>query len=317
MKYFSPLLPFIAGWGLLLVSETFFGVALVNGLAQLVLFALVVNLPTWRTGRMSYVDIGWPLGVAMIGLITWVVSSVASGASSGGYAPRIAAVSGVYLFIGLRMGLAALHMWRLGKLKVEFPRYEYQKRRWERANKTNVPLAMQVEVSVQGLANASYLAFPAFIIASNSSATLSAFEVIGLVVWVSAYGIESVADAQKLRFLRDMKKAGKTNQVCDVGLWRYSRHPNYFAEWMVWNGLVIAAIPSWWALRESGHVIVWLLLAAGLLFVSRAMYATLVYYTGAVPSEYFSAQKRPAYVDYQRQTNMFFPGPVKRGPRAG
>ncbi|MEM7435282.1 MAG: DUF1295 domain-containing protein [Myxococcota bacterium] len=315
MKYFSPLLPFIAGWGLLLVSETFSRIGLINGVAQLILFALVVNLPTWRTGRMSYVDIGWPLGVALIGLVTWIFSGAALGASSGGYTPRVVAVSGVYLFIGLRMGLGALHMWRLGKLKVEFPRYEYQKLRWERAKKTNIPLAMQVEVSVQGGANASDRAFPAFIIASNPRDALSVFEVVGLVVWVSAYGIESVADAQKLRFLRDMKKAGKANQVCDVGLWRYSRHPNYFAEWMVWNGLLIAAIPSWWALRGSEHLIVWALLGAGLLFVSRAMYATLVYYTGAVPSEHFSVQKRPAYADYQRQTNMFFPGPVKRGSR--
>lgn len=42
------------------------------------------------------------------------------------------------------------------------------------------------------------------------------------------------------------------------------------------------------------------------------MYTTLVHYTGAVPSEHFSVQKRPEYKEYQRQTNMFFPGPVKR-----
>lgn len=55
----------------------------------------------------------------------------------------------------------------------------------------------------------------------------------------------------------------------------------------------------------------WLLLGAGLLFVSRIMYTTLVHYTGAAPSEHFSVQKRPEYKKYQRQTNMFFPGPVK------
>ena len=58
--YFTPLLPFVAGWLLLLVTEQFFALSLVNGVAQLVLFAFVVCLPTWRTGRMSYVDIGWP-----------------------------------------------------------------------------------------------------------------------------------------------------------------------------------------------------------------------------------------------------------------
>merc|ERR1711965_1222194 len=98
---------------------------------------------------------------------------------------------------------------------------------------------------------------------------------------------------QKLNFLRAMRKAGKQNQVCNVGLWKYCRHPNYFAEWMVWNGLVIAAIPSWLALRSAENTLVWVLLGAGLLFTSRMMYSTLVYLTGAVPSEYYSAQKRP------------------------
>jgi steroid 5-alpha reductase family enzyme len=304
MKYLSPLFPFIAGWILLLFTNALSSIGIVNGVAQLTLFAFVVNLPTWRTGRMSYVDIGWPLGLAVIGVVTLVLSE--------GYWPRTALVSGVYLFVGLRMGIGALHMWKRGKLKVEFPRYEYQRLRWQRAGKTNVPLAMQVEALVQGLANASYLAFPALIIGSNPNPSISIFEIIGLVVWASAFAMESVADAQKLKFLRQMKKAGKGNQVCNVGLWRYSRHPNYFAEWMVWNALVIASIPSWLELRSSEDFIVWLLLGAGLLFASRIMYATLVYYTGAVPSEHFSVQKRPEYEEYQRQTNMFFPGPIKR-----
>ena len=304
MKYLSPLFPFIAGWILLLFTNALSSIGIVNGVAQLTLFAFVVNLPTWRTGRMSYVDIGWPLGLAVIGVVTLVLSE--------GYWPRTALVSGVYLFVGLRMGIGALHMWKRGKLKVEFPRYEYQRLRWQRAGKTNVPLAMQVEALVQGLANASYLAFPALIIGSNPNPSISIFEIIGLVVWASAFAMESVADAQKLKFLRQMKKAGKGNQVCNVGLWRYSRHPNYFAEWMVWNALVIASIPSWLELRSSEDFIVWLLLGAGLLFASRIMYATLVYYTGAVPSEHFSVQKRPEYEEYQRQTNMFFPGPIER-----
>ena len=51
--YLIPLLPFIAGWLLLLITEQFFVLSLVNGVAQLILFAIVVCLPTWRTGRRS------------------------------------------------------------------------------------------------------------------------------------------------------------------------------------------------------------------------------------------------------------------------
>ena len=76
---------------------------------------------------------------------------------------------------------------------------------------------------------------------------------------------------------------------------------------MVWNGLVIAAIPSWIALRGLESDLVWFFLGIGLLLASKFMYTTLVYTTGAVPSEYFSAQKRPGYKDYQKETNRFFP----------
>lgn len=301
MNYFRPLYPFLLGWALILSTATFFDLGLINGLGQLVLFTLVVCLPIWRTGRMSYVDIGWPWGLVLLGLLSYWLSD--------GYWLRSLVVSAVLVLIGLRMGMGALKMWRLGLLKKEFPRYEYQRRRWERDGKTNVALALQVDAISQGLANASFLALPVFIIASNSSLEFSVFEMVGLVIWVLAFAMETVADFQKLAFLKAMKQAGKKRQVCDVGLWRYSRHPNYFAEWMVWNGLVIAAIPSWLALRSTESSAVWLLLGVGLLFTSRVMYSTLVYATGAVPSEYYSVQKRPAYTEYQQRTNRFFPGP--------
>ena len=222
---------------------------------------------------------------------------------------RVASIAIIYNLIGSRMGFGVLKMWKLGMLNRELPRYEYQKRRWEKAGKNNIALAMQIETILQGLANSSFLAMPAFIIATNSSRTMSIFEIIGILIWLSAYIMESVADMQKLSFLNKMKKLGQKNQVCNVGLWKYSRHPNYFAEWMVWNGLIIASIPSWIILYEKESLIIWGLLGLGLLFISRLMYTTLVYYTGAIPSEYYSLQKRPGYKSYQESTNIFFPGP--------
>lgn len=301
--YFTPLLPFVAGWLLLLVTEQFFALSLVNGVAQLVLFAFVVCLPTWRTGRMSYVDIGWPWGLTVIGILTWIYGE--------GDSLRVAIVSIAYIFAGSRMGLGAIKLLISGHLDKELPRYEFQKKRWSKAGKTNTALAMQIEAIVQGVANAAYLAFPAFIIASNPSEEISIFEIIGIVIWLASFIMESVADAQKLKFLRAMKKSGARNTVCNIGLWQYSRHPNYFAEWMVWNALVIASISSWLQLYPNMSVIIFVLLGVGLLMTSRIMYVTLVTYTGAVPAEYYSVQKRPAYKDYQQTTNMFFPGPTK------
>tara|TARA_B110000858_G_C17748925_1_gene448714 strand:- start:135 stop:1049 length:915 start_codon:yes stop_codon:yes gene_type:complete len=304
MNYFRPVYPFLLGLGFILWSTTFFKLALLNSLGQIALFTVVVCIPIWRTGRMSYVDIGWPWGLVLLGIISFCFSE--------GYWLRSLVVSSVVILIGLRMGLGALKMWRLGFLKKEFPRYQYQRIVWKEEGKNNTALALQIDAIAQGLANASFLAFPVFIIASNGDQEFSVLEIVGLVIWILAFSMESIADFQKVRFLKEMKRAGKHRQVCNVGLWKYCRHPNYFAEWMVWNGLVIAAIPSWLSLKGFESEPVWLLLGIGLLLASKFMYTTLVYTTGAVPSEYYSVQKRPDYKDYQQQTNRFFPGPIKR-----
>ena len=308
MSYYKPLLPFIVGLALIMHSSSFFNLAVVNLAAQIVLFTLVVCIPIWRTGRMSYVDIGWPRGLVVLGLVSFFLGQ--------GYWLRSLVVTSVILLVGLRMGLGALKMWRLGLLKKEFPRYQYQRVRFQQEGKTVEGLALQVEAVSQDLANASFLALPVFVIASNNATTFSIIELLGLLIWLLAFVMETVADVQKSCFLKAMKKARKQRQVCNIGLWRFCRHPNYFAEWMVWNGLIIASVPSWWALRVVEPAWLWWLLGAALLYTSYVMYNTLVYLTGAVPSEYYSVQKRPGYRDYQQQTNRFFPGPVKGVPES-
>ena len=303
MKYFKPFIPFIACWILLFNSNNFQSVALINGVGQLVLFLFVVCIPIWKTGRMSYVDIGWPWGVALIGLITYCQINTITLSKT--------LVITAYILIGSRMGLGALKMWNMGLLKKEFPRYEYQKIRWKKSNKTNISLAMQVEALSQGLANASFLAIPIFLIAASPLTQLSIIEIIGFSIFILSIALETVADYQKLSFLREMKRQNKQNMVCDKGLWKYTRHPNYFAEWMVWNGLIIASIPSYISLFDSEALWLWIMIGVALLYTSRIMYVTLVYLTGAIPSEYYSTQKRPAYKAYQQSTNIFFPGPKK------
>lgn len=303
MAFITPLLPFIAASVLLFCLPDMAQVGWINGVGQLLLFIPVVCIPAWRTGRLSYVDIGWPLGLALIGAVTLVFAQ--------GMGWRRLVISMVYLFMGLRMGIGALKMWRAGYFKKEFPRYQYQHLRWERRGVRNTRLMMQVEALVQGAANASFLAFPAFVVATNRHAQVHPLEIVGLLLWVAAFAMESVADAQKRAFLQEMKRLNQRGMVCNVGLWRYSRHPNYFAEWMVWNALVVAAIPSWLDLRESSPMAVWSLLGIAILYVSRLMYTTLVHYTGAKPAEYFSVQKRAGYQAYQQTTNMFFPGPSR------
>ncbi|WP_426306211.1 DUF1295 domain-containing protein [Acidovorax facilis] len=305
MVFIVPLLPFLGASVLYFFLPGMAQLGWVNAVGQLLLFALVVCIPAWKTGRLSYVDIGWPLGLALIGLVTLAYAQ--------GVGWRKVTISLVYLFMGLRMGLGALKMWRAGHFQKEFPRYQYQRRRWERKGIRNIRLMIQVEALVQGFANISFLAFPAFVIATSQSELIHPLEIAGLLLWVAAFGMESVADAQKLAFLREMKRQNLARTVCNVGLWRYSRHPNYFAEWMVWNALIIAAIPAWLDQFGRSPLAAWVLLGIGILYVSRIMYTTLVHYTGAKPAEFYSVQKRPEYRAYQQSTNMFFPGP-RRAP---
>ena len=308
MKYFKPLMPFIACWILLLNSNNFQSVALINGIGQLVLFLFLVCIPIWITKRMSYVDIGWPLGVALIGIITMILSKNLS--------PKIILMSSAYMIIGFRMGIGILNMWRLGLLRKEFSRYQYQKIIWKKSKKNNTQLAQQVDAISQGFANATFLSLPALMIWADSNVlnyvnNIIFLEFVGLFVFVLAIIFESIADIQKINFNKKMKKSGRKNMVCDIGLWKYTRHPNYFAEWMVWNGLIIASIPSYIGLYRQESFIIFAFLGLSLIYTSRIMYLTLVYLTGAIPSEYYSVQKRPDYKAYQQSTNIFFPGSKK------
>lgn len=271
--------------------------ALYNGLLQGVLFLFVVTIPLWRTGRMSYVDIAWPFGVALIGAQIFFHTE--------GETLRSMIVGGIYLAIGLRMGLGAVAMAkRTGVIfKYDFPRYDYRRMMLEQSGAKNLMPHMQMEVWVQGLANASVLSIPALILATNESPELLPVEIFGFALWGVAYVIESIADTQKLVFIAKAPK----NSVCNVGLWRFSRHPNYFAEWLVWCGLSIAALPSLFKLAGEMASIEWGILIAGLLTVCVTMYICLVHLTGAKPAEYFSVRKREAYAAYQKRTSMFFP----------
>lgn len=269
---------------------------LVNAGVQVLLFVLVACIPFLRTGRMSYVDIAWPFGVALIGAQLLIFAE--------GDWVRKVVVGAVYLFIGLRMGFGALVMGKKTGVifKTEFPRYQYRKMLFEESGTRHGRGHMLAEIMAQGIANMSVLALPGFIIAMNPSTDISNWELIGLGLWALAYTFESVADTQKLVFIS--KNSGG---VCNHGLWRYSRHPNYFAEWLVWTALVIATVPSWLALESNENVFVWLTMGIGALFASVMLYITLVYLTGAKPAEYYSVRKRPEYRAYQESTSMFFP----------
>ena len=93
----------------------------------------------------------------------------------------------------------------------------------------------------------------------------------------------SVADGHKIRWGTLSKKT--RGAFCNVGLWKFSRHPNYFGEWMAWNGLALAAIHPLIRFESAAWVKVGLLLM--LILISTNLYYCLSEWTGAVPAEYF------------------------------
>lgn len=294
--YLSALFLLVFGVSLQSNSTPMVDLLVINSVVQLLLFVLVACVPFLRTGRMSYVDIAWPFGVALIGAQVLLFAD--------GDVFRKTIVGCVYLPIGLRMGIGAIGLGlKTGVIfNTEFPRYEYRKMLMSQEGNKYLKFHIVSEIMVQGFANMSVLALPAFMVAINPTASISTIEIVGMTIWAIAYMLESVADAQKLVFIS--KNEGG---VCNIGLWKYSRHPNYFAEWLVWTGVVVASIPSWLALQSIESSLVWIFQGFGAILASVMLYVTLNFLTGVKPAEYYSAKKRPGYKAYQKNTSPFFP----------
>ena len=276
--------------------ENFQKFLLINLISQIFIFLFIVCIPAYFTDRMSYVDIAWPFGLVAIGIISFFYGD--------GYLLKKSIISMLYIIAGLRMGIGALILLKKGYLNKELPRYSYQRIRWKKKGFINDKFSVQYEILLQCFANATFLAIPAILISNNSSQSFSIIEITGFLVWAIFFFLEHISDLQKQKFLINAKKNNLKNQVCNVGLWKYTRHPNYFSEWMIWNGLIIASFSS---LLVNNSMLIFLSTTTSLLYITILMYQTLVFLTGAVPSEYYSLMKRPDYKRYKQTTNMFFP----------
>ena len=276
--------------------ENFQNFLLINLISQIFIFLFIVCIPAYFTERMSYVDIAWPFGLIAIGIISFFYGN--------GYLLKKSIISMLYIIAGLRMGIGALILLKKGYLNKELPRYSYQRIRWKKKGFINDKFSVQYEILLQCFANATFLAIPAILISNNSSQSFSIIEITGFLVWVIFFFLEHISDLQKQKFLINAKKNNLKNQVCNVGLWKYTRHPNYFSEWMIWNGLIIASFSS---LLVNSSMLIFLSTTTSLLYITILMYQTLVFLTGAIPSEHYSLIKRPDYKKYKETTNMFFP----------
>ena len=118
---------------------------------------------------------------------------------------------------------------------------------------------------------------------------------LGVVVWLVGFVFESVGDLQLTRFRND---PGRKGTVLDTGLWRYTRHPNYFGDACVWTGLFLVAASAWPGVLT-------------ILSPCRDLVLEPLGGTGKPLLEKDMAYRRPDYADYVRRTSGFFPRPPK------
>ena len=238
-----------------------------------------------RRDNFSYVDIGWSGNFTLLALF---------------YGLNAAGDPGRRLLIGTMYGLWGLRLaWHLGRRIVGEPeegRYAELRRAWGTAGPAAFHRRMYRFYLLQALLDV-ILALPLLWVASNPDPSIAPLEWAALGLWAVALGGESLADAQLAAF----KRAGaRPDQVCDRGLWGWSRHPNYFFEWLVWVAFALASL----AARPWG--VFGLAMPALMLFF-------LLRVTGIPATEAQALRsKGAAYRDYQRRTSAFVPWPPRR-----
>ena len=247
---------------------------------------LILWLVQLQTQNAGIVDVGWSFATALIGV--WFALAWHEGEDL----RKLLAGAMIGLW-GLRLGLYLL---RRMPHETEDGRYLAMRQRLGPWTQPVFFLFFQIQA-----AWALLFALPVLVAVSNPAPGLGLTDYLGVLVWLVALAGELVADRQLHRFRAD---PGNRGRVCDTGLWRYSRHPNYFFEWLHWWAYLIIGLgsPIWW--------LAWLVMALMLIFLLKI--------TGIPHTERQALRSRgAAYRDYQRRTSVFIPLPPKKpGPAA-
>jgi steroid 5-alpha reductase family enzyme len=246
------------------------------------LMMAVLFLIAERRKEADIVDAGWAAGIGILGVV-YALLAPGDGLRK--------------LVVGL---CVALWSYRLSRylfvhrvLKPgEDGRYVALRKGWGRNARRNFFIFFQAQAVFDLI-----FSIPVLVALCNPAPALALTDWLALAVFLIAFGGETLADRQLLAFRQDVANHGKT---CRVGLWRYSRHPNYFFEWLHWWSYPLFAFgASWWWLTLVGP--------AFLLYL-------LFFVTGIPPTEARALETRgDDYREYQRTTSAFFPWFPKKG----
>lgn len=253
---------------------------LLMNFAVLLVAMLALWLVSLKRRDASIVDPFWGMGFVIVGWTGW---SLATGDS-----PRSLILVLLTTIWGLRLSLFLLRR-NLGHgedHRYAAMRAKYGDRFWF--------VSLFIVFLLQGVI-LWFVSLPIQVaMASGRPIPLGWLDALGGMLWALGVFFETVGDWQLARFRGDPANAGR---VLDHGLWRYTRHPNYFGDFCVWWGLylIAAAGGAWWTIASPLAMSILLLRVSGVSLLESTI-----------------RDRRPAYAAYQSRTNAFFPGPPRR-----
>lgn len=224
------------------------------------------------TNNPSVVDVGWASGLTLSGLIYLSQSALSM---------RTAILSTVLLMWGARLG--GYLWWTRIRPKHVDKRYAALSESWT----IKKPLGFFINFQLQGLF-IFIVSISWYFISLSPVKNISLIDGAGLIFFIFALGLESLADFQLQRF-----KKSHPGQVCDQKLWRLSRHPNCFFEWLIWSSFIFFALTAPYGALS--------------LFSPLALYVIMVFITIPITERESIKSKGQAYQEYQSRTPAFFP----------
>ncbi len=241
----------------------------------------------YRTANAGWVDVVWTAAVGLGGAVC------ALAPIQGAPGPRQWLVAILVLAWAIRLGA---HIAARTAGRPEDVRYARFRHDWGAAFQRRMFSFLMIQAAA-----AAWLTLSVLVAARNPAPGLAITDYLGAALLAVAILGEAIADAQMRRF----RAQGKRDAVCDTGLWAWSRHPNYFFEWLAWCSYPVIAIGTvWW----PG----WLALTG-----AAFMFWLLRYVSGVPPLEEAMLRSRPApFAEYQRRVSIFFPLPPRRPERS-
>lgn len=242
-----------------------------------------------QTGKSGWIDTLWSYGVGIAGIALALLVPLAAGDS---ITPRQWLAAGLCALWSVRLGTHILFRTLSGG---DDPRYARFKKEWGKHAQRRMFWFLQVQALC-----AFVLSVAVFVAAQNPAPVLRITDGLGAALLLLAIIGEGIADRQLKSFVADKKNKGK---VAETGLWAYSRHPNYFFEWLGWFAYALIALNvsgayGWWPIALLAPVM---------------MYWLLVHASGIPPLEEHMLRSRgEKFRDYQARVNAFFPGPRRQ-----